>query len=84
MVELYYRRVTRIIEYYILLCFVLITTIPLLDYWWVPGFVKFIYFTGFPLLLLLLIVSLVKDALLEGLKRLFEPSARQSGTDKRG
>lgn len=54
----------RIAEYYVLACFVLITFIPLLNYSWVQGFTKFIYMTGFPLLLLLFLVSLVKDPLL--------------------
>lgn len=88
MVELYYKRITRIVEYYIFLCFLLITVIPLLEYSWVGPFVKFIYFTGFPLLLLLLLVSLVRDSLLEFMKRRFEPKAsgenrKTSGESKR-
>ncbi len=88
MVEQYYKRITRIVEYYIFLCFLLITVIPLLEYSWVGPFVKFIYFTGFPLLLLLLIVSLVRDTLLDFMKRRFESEHSQdnrkaSGDSKR-
>ena len=74
MVDVYYKRVTRIIEYYIFLCFILITVFPLLEYSWIPGFIRFVYFTGFPLLILLLFVSMIKDTFLGMLKRRFEPS----------
>lgn len=78
MVDVYYKRVTRIIEYYIFLCFIIITIFPLLEYSWIPLFIKFIYFTGFPLLLLLLVVSMVKDAFLGMLKRRFEEPQKES------
>lgn len=65
MAELLYKKVMRIVEYYVLLCFILITFIPLLNYSWVPAFTKFIYMTGFPLLILLFLVSLVKEPLLK-------------------
>lgn len=74
MVDQYYHRITRLVEYYIFLCFILITFVPLLDYGWVPAAVRFIYFTGFPLLLLLLLVSLAKEPLLDLLRRRLEPS----------
>lgn len=72
MVEEYYKKIMRVVEYYVLFCFVIITFVPLLEYGWVPGFIKFIYMTGFPLLLLLLIVSLVKESLLNYIVRLLE------------
>ncbi len=65
MVEMYYKKVMRFLEYYVLLCFILITFIPLLDFSWIPGFVKFIYFTGFPLLILIFIISLFKEPFLK-------------------
>lgn len=74
MIDVYYKRITRFAEYYIFFCFIVITVVPLLDYGWVQSFIRFIYFTGFPLLILLLIVSLVKDAFLELLKNRFEKS----------
>ena len=61
MVEFYYKRIMRILEYYVLLCFILVTFIPLLHFSWIPGFVKLVYFTGFPLLILIFIISLFKD-----------------------
>ncbi len=64
MVEEYYKKVMRIVEYYVLLCFILITFIPLLNFSWVQGFIRFVYMTGFPLLILLFIVSLFKEPLL--------------------
>jgi len=64
MVDIYYKKITRIVEYYVIACFIIITIIPLFEYSWVPGFIKFIYFTGFPLLILLILISLVKDPLL--------------------
>ncbi|HFE65032.1 hypothetical protein B1H10_02840 [candidate division KSB1 bacterium 4484_188] len=72
MVEEYYKKIMRVIEYYVLFCFIIITFVPLLEYSWVPGFIKFIYMTGFPLLLLLLIISLVKEPLLNYLTRSLE------------
>jgi hypothetical protein len=68
MVDIYYRKITRIVEYYVIGCFIVITVFPLLKYSWIPGFIKFIYFTGFPLLILLILISLVKDPLLSFLK----------------
>jgi hypothetical protein len=61
MVEFYYKKIMRILEYYVLLCFILITFVPLLHFSWIPGFVKLVYFTGFPLLVLIFIISLLKD-----------------------
>lgn len=78
MVDAYYRRVTRVVEYYIFLCFIIITIFPLLEYSWIPLFIRFIYFTGFPLLILLLVVSIVKDAFLGMLKRRFEEQQKES------
>ena len=62
--EQYYKKIMRIVEYYVLICFILITFVPLLNFTWVPGFVKFIYVTGFPLLILLFVVSLFKEPLI--------------------
>jgi ABC-type transport system involved in cytochrome bd biosynthesis fused ATPase/permease subunit len=70
MVEQYYKRVMRILEYYVLLCFILVTFIPLLKFGWVPAFVKLIYFTGFPLLILIFIISLFKNPLQNMIERL--------------
>ena len=64
-----YRRIMRFFEYYILFCFVMIMILPLFDYSWVPPVTRFFYFTGFPLLLFLLIVSLFKDSLLDFLEK---------------
>lgn len=61
MVERYYKKIMRILEYYVLICFILITFVPLLDFNWVPGFIKFVYLTGFPLLIIIFIISLLKD-----------------------
>ena len=85
MVETYYKKITRFVEYYIFLCFIIITIFPLLEYSWVPGFIKFIYFTGFPLLVILLIVTLTKDAFVDVLKRRYETPSRTSSspTEKR-
>lgn len=82
MVDVYFKRVTRIVEIYIFVCFILVTFIPLLDYQWVPGFTRFIYFTGFPLFLLLLLVSLVKEPFIEMLKRRSEGPPDRSGKQK--
>jgi hypothetical protein len=59
--EQYYKKGMRILEYYVLICFILVTFVPLLDFGWVPAFVKLIYFTGFPLLILIFIISLFKE-----------------------
>ncbi|GAB4340542.1 MAG: hypothetical protein Kow0037_26480 [Calditrichia bacterium] len=62
--EAIYKKTVRIIEYYVLICFILITFVPLLNFGWVQGFTSFIYFTGFPLLLLLFFGSMVKEPIL--------------------
>ena len=79
MVETYYKRVVRIAEYYIFLCFILIAVLLpfLLEFSWVDRYVKFIYFTAFPLLVILLIVSLFKEIVLDVLKRRFENPPQQ-------
>ena len=61
MIEIYYKRIMRVLEYYVLLCFILVTFIPLLNFSWVPVFVRLIYFTGFPLLIIIFIISIFKD-----------------------
>ena len=61
MVEIYYKRVMRILEYYVLFCFILVTFVPLLNFGWVQGFIRFIYFTGFPLLIMIFIIGLFKN-----------------------
>jgi hypothetical protein len=68
-VEIFYKKAMRIIEYYVLLAFLLITFVPLLNYSWVPLFTKFVYMTGFPLLVLLFVISLVKEPLLNFISR---------------
>ncbi len=73
-----YNKITRVMEGYIILCFVLVTIIPLLEYAWVPPFVRFIYFTGFPMLLILILVSLVKDNILDNLKRKYDETPGQA------
>lgn len=85
MVEMYYRRAVRIAEYYIFLCFILIALILpfLLKYSWVDRYVKFVYFTAFPLLIILLIVSIFRDPVIDLLKRLFENPQEQNRTDSR-
>lgn len=70
--ELFYKKVIRIAEYYVILCFIIIVNVPLLQYAWVGPFMKFIYFTGFPLLILLILISLVKDPLIEFLNKFLE------------
>lgn len=81
MVDMYYKKITRIVEYYVIACFIIITIFPLFEYSWVPGFIKFIYFTGFPLLVLLILVSLVKDPLLNFIGKFVSApgKAEQSG-----
>ena len=71
----YYRKISRIVEYYILFCFIVIMILPLFNYSWVPPVVRIIYFTGFPLLLIMLIVSLFKDSLLHFLEKRFATKA---------
>ena len=61
LVEIYYKKTMRILEYYVLGCFILITFIPLLNFSWIPVFVKMVYFTGFPLLLFIFIISIFKE-----------------------
>jgi len=68
-VDIYYKKTTRAVEYYVIMCFIVITIFPLFEFSWIPVFIKFIYFTGFPLLVLLILVSLVKDPVLNFLKR---------------
>ena len=68
-VDLYYKKATRAIEYYVIICFIVITIFPLFEFSWIPAFIKFIYFTGFPLLVLLILISLVKEPFLNLIKR---------------
>ncbi len=77
----YYHKISRILEYYILFCFVMIMILPLFDYGWVAPVVRFIYFTGFPLLLLLLVVSLFKEPLLNVLANRYATSNKSVKTD---
>ena len=67
-VDIYYKKITRIVEYYVIACFIVITIFPLFEYGWIPGFIKFIYFTGFPLLILLILISMVKEPFLNFIK----------------
>ncbi len=85
MVEAHYKKITRIVEYYIFISFIIIAIILpfLMDYSWIDPVIRIIYFTAFPLLLLLLIVSLVKDALLQFLKRRLEPEEKQPKSARR-
>jgi hypothetical protein len=69
-VDIYYKKISRFTEYYVITCFFIITIFPLFEYSWIPGFIKFIYFTGFPLLILLILVSMVKEPFLNFLKHL--------------
>ncbi len=73
-----YSKIMRLFEYYILLCFVMIMILPLMDYQWVAPVTRFFYFTGFPLLLVLLIVSLFKDVLLDFLEKKYTNHSRKS------
>jgi hypothetical protein len=61
MVETYYKKIMRILEYYVLACFIMVTFVPLLNFGWIQGFVRLIYFTGFPLLILIFIIGLLKN-----------------------
>lgn len=85
MVEMYYRWVVRVAEYYIFLCFILIALILpfLLKYSWVDRYVKFVYFTAFPLLVILLIVSIFREPVIDLLKRLFENPQEEDRTAPR-
>ena len=74
-----YSKMMRLLEYYILICFVMIMILPLFDYPWVAPITRFFYFTGFPLLLMLLIISLFKDGLLNYLEKKYaNNNARKS------
>jgi hypothetical protein len=81
-VDVYYKKITRVVEYYVIVCFIVITIFPLFEYSWIPAFIKFIYFTGFPLLVLLILVSLVKDPVLNFVKRFV--SSETGGPQQRG
>ncbi len=72
MVETYYKKIMRIVEYYVLLSFILITFVPLLNFSWVQSFIYFIFFTGFPLLILLFVVSMVKEPVLSFFTKILE------------
>jgi hypothetical protein len=72
LVEKYYRKVMRFLEYYVLLCFILVTFVPLLNFNWVPVFIKLIYFTGFPLLILIFMISIFKESLQTLILKLLE------------
>lgn len=80
-VDVYYKKATRFVEYYVILCFIIITIFPLFEFSWIPVFIKFIYFTGFPLLLLLILISLVKDPFLDLIRR-FVPSENEAAGQK--
>jgi hypothetical protein len=73
-VETHYKKVMRVLEYYVLACFILVTFVPLLNFGWTQGFVKFIYFTGFPLLILIFIIGLFKNPIQDLFTRLLEKS----------
>lgn len=83
MAEVYYKKVTRVIEYYVILCFVLITFVPLLHFAWVPSFTRIIYFTGFPLLILLILGSFVKESIIHLIEKLVEEKSPDSHTKDR-
>jgi len=83
MAEIYYRKVTRVIEMYVIFCFVLITFVPLLNFGWVSPFTKFIYYTGFPLLILLILASLVKDSIVKLIERFITEDSLETGMKKR-
>lgn len=63
--RMFYRRFVRFSEYYIFLCFVIIIVVPLFEYAWVPGFIRTIYLTGFPLLLVIVLASFIKEPMLK-------------------
>jgi hypothetical protein len=81
-VDIYYKKATRFVEYYVILCFIIITIFPLFEFSWIPLFIKFIYFTGFPLLVLLILIGLVKDPFLDLIKRFI--SSETSATEQKG
>lgn len=85
MVEAYYKRIVRVAEYYIFACFILIAVVLpfLVENSWVDGYIKFIYFTAFPLLVILLLASLFKEPLLALLERLFDSGARVNKAPRR-
>ena len=70
MVETYYKKTMRLLEYYVLACFILVTFVPLLNFGWIQGFVRLIYFTGFPLLLLIFIIGLFKNPIQDLLSKI--------------
>lgn len=72
LVEKYYRKIMRFLEYYVLLCFILVTFVPLLNFKWVPVFIKLIYFTGFPLLIMIFMISIFKESLQALILKLLE------------
>lgn len=59
--EVFYKRFMRFSEIYIFACFLLIITVPLLEYAWVPGFTRAVYLTAFPLFAIVLIISAFRD-----------------------
>jgi ABC-type protease/lipase transport system fused ATPase/permease subunit len=63
-----YNKFVRFSEIYIFLCFLIITVVPLFDYQWVPGFIRLIYLTGFPLLLIIVLLGFVKEPLIKYLE----------------
>jgi ABC-type protease/lipase transport system fused ATPase/permease subunit len=63
-----YNKFVRFSEIYIFLCFLIITVVPLFDYQWVPGFIRLIYITGFPLLLIIVLLGFVKEPLIKYLE----------------
>ena len=69
--EKYFQKGMRFAEYYVMVSFVIITIFPLLNYSWIPAFIKFIYFTGFPLLILLFVASMMKETLIKFLAKNF-------------
>jgi hypothetical protein len=72
-----YNKFVRLSEIYIFLCFLIITVVPLFDYQWVPGFIRFIYLTGFPLLLFIVLLGFVKEPLIKYME------SRQSSTNSK-
>ncbi|HQU73846.1 MAG TPA: hypothetical protein PKV71_18070 [Calditrichia bacterium] len=75
-----FSRIARIIEIYIFLCFLLIIIIPVMEGDWVQPVVRFLYFTGFPLLLLLIIASMSKDGILNLIDRFQSRSSSPKGS----
>lgn len=81
-VELYYNRFVRFVEYYILICFIIITIFPLLEYSWIPGFIRVIYLTAFPLLIIVVLTSLFKEPLLEVLNKRSKNSPNEANSSR--